>query len=168
MYPTLCNTINHFHILTWYQNVSPSYSDDHGLSDGLLSRYAHLVLRCLSGYGGLHPLGRSRPCTPSSPVLATSFLAWIPCAPLPCVGIFARAAPCHRASHLLIAHTDALSSANLSSFFRRWRRHHPLPAPAQALPGWTHPAAHPLHHLRWIHQCRGLPDRIPVATTFPA
>jgi hypothetical protein len=28
-------------------------------------------------------------------------------APLPCVGVFARAAPCHRASHLLIARVDA-------------------------------------------------------------
>jgi hypothetical protein len=46
------------------------------------------------------------------------------------------------------------------------------PIPCQVrrrpLPGWTHPVAHPLHRLRWIRRCRGLPDRIPVATTFPA
>jgi hypothetical protein len=68
---------------------------------------------------------------PSSPVPATSSPTWIPCAPLPCVGIFARAAPCHRASHLLIACADA-PAAPPTSFSRRRCRQHPLPGPAQA------------------------------------
>jgi hypothetical protein len=89
-------------------------------------------LRCLSGCGGLLPLGRSRPCTPSSPVPATSSPAWIPCAPLPCVGIFVRAAPCHCASHLLIARADAPAVPPTSSFSRHWCCQHPLPGPAQA------------------------------------
>jgi hypothetical protein len=86
-------------------------------------------LRCLSGCGGLLPLGRSRPCAPS-PVPPTSSPAWIPCAPLPCVGIFARAAHCHRASHLLIARVDAPAAPPTSSFSRRRCRQHPLPGPA--------------------------------------
>jgi hypothetical protein len=92
-------------------------------------------LRCLSGCGGLLPLGRSRPCAPSSPVPTTSSPTWIPCAPLPCVGIFARAAPCHRASHLLIARGDAPTTPPTSGFSRRRCRQHPLPGPALA-PAW--------------------------------
>jgi hypothetical protein len=69
---------------------------------------------------------------PSSPVPATSSPAWIPYAPLPCVGIFARAAPCHRASHLLIARADAPAGPPSSSFSRRRYRQHPLLGPAQA------------------------------------
>ena len=59
-----------------------------------------------SSQGGLLSLGRSRPCTPSSPAPATSSPAWLPCAPLPCTDISARAAACHRASHLLTARAD--------------------------------------------------------------
>lgn len=70
---------------------------------------------------------------------------WLPCAPLPCVGISARVAPHRRAGHLLIACADA--------------HQHPLPFellppptlnPSQAsqarrrpLSGWTRLTVHP-------------------------
>jgi hypothetical protein len=88
--------------------------------------------------------------------------------PLPCVGIFARAAPCHRASHLLIARADAPAAPPTSSFSRRRCRQHPLPGPAQAPARLDTPRRPPLHRLRWIRRCRGLPGRIHVAATFPA
>jgi hypothetical protein len=91
-----------------------------------------------------------------------------PCVPLPCVGVFARAAPCHHASHLLIARVDAPAAPPTSSFSRRRRRHHPLPGPAQA-PAWLEPPRRPpLPRLRWIRRCRGLPGRIHVAAAFSA
>jgi hypothetical protein len=73
------------------------------------------LLRCLSGCEGLLPLGRSRTC-----------------APLPCAGISACAAPCHRASHLLIARAIAPAAPPTSSFSCHRCRQHPLPGPAQA------------------------------------
>jgi hypothetical protein len=124
-------------------NVSRSCSDDCGLSDGLLSRCAHLNLCCLSGYGGLLPLDRSRPCVSSSPVPATSSPARIPCAPLPCVGISTRAAPCHRASHLLIARADAPAAPPLRASPVTDAVNTPCQVRRMPLPGWTHPAAHP-------------------------
>jgi hypothetical protein len=79
------------------------------------------------------------------------------------------AAPCHCASHLLIARADAPAEPPTSSFSRHWCRQHPLPAPAQA-PARLDPPPRPplLHRLRWIRRCRGLPDWIPVAATLPA
>jgi hypothetical protein len=92
------------------------------------SRHATRPLLATAGHAR-RPLLRA---PPSSPVPATSSPTWIPCAPLPCVGIFSRAAPCHRASHLLIARADAPAAPPTSSFSRRRCRQHPLPGQAQA------------------------------------
>jgi hypothetical protein len=110
------------------------------------------LLHRLSGCEGLLALGRSRPC-----------------APLPCVGISAPAAPCHRASHLLIARANAPTAPPTSSFSRHWCRQHPLSGPAQA-PARLDPPRRPppLHRPCWIRRCRGLPGRIPVTATFLA
>jgi hypothetical protein len=59
------------------------------------------------------------------------------------------------------------SSASPSCFSRRWHRQHPLPGPAQAPARLDPPRRPPIHHLRWIRRCRGLPGRIHIAATFP-
>jgi hypothetical protein len=157
-----------------FQGSEPSFTSQPPPASAPPPREAHPTL---SGWSfspaaclpPLFPLDRSRSRAPSSPVPATSSPAWIPCAPLPCVGISARATPCHRASHLLIARADAPASPPTLSFSRHRCRQHPLPGPAQALARLDPPRRPPpLHRLRWIRRCRGLPNRIPVAATFPA
>jgi hypothetical protein len=102
-----------------------------------------LLAPCLLPLKTLQPPPRTAPCglparrrshaqrplraLPSSPVSATSSPVWIPCAPLACVGIFARAAPCHRASLFLIACADTPAVPPTSSFSHHYCRQHPLP-----------------------------------------
>lgn len=71
------------------------------------------------------------------------------------------------------AATTMLSSPGLVqprplSFSRRLCRQHPLPSPAQAPARLDPPRRPPLHRLRWIRCCRGLPGRIHLAADFSA
>jgi hypothetical protein len=83
--------------------------------------------------------------------------------------------PTHRPSppRACCAATAMLPSPGLvqlrpSSFSRRQGRQHPLPSSAQAPARLDTPRRPPLHRLRWIRRCRGLPGRIHVVATFPA
>jgi hypothetical protein len=115
----------------------------------------------------------SRPsCAPCSPLPAPR------AGPLPTtasslsaassVGTLARAASPYRVGHLLIARADAQQRLTLRASPITGAVNTPCQVRRMPLPGWTRPAAHPLHRLRWIRRCRGLPGRIPVAATFPA
>jgi hypothetical protein len=84
------------------------------------------------------------------------------------VGILARAASPHRADHLLTARADAQQRLTLQASPVIAAVNTPCQVRRRPLPGWTHTAAHPLHRLRWIRRCRGLPGRIHVAVTFSA
>jgi hypothetical protein len=73
-----------------------------------------------------------------------------------------------RVDVLSLVSITSTSSTNLSSFSHHRRHHHPLRGSTQA-PTWLEPPHRPpLHRLRWIRRCRGLPGRIPVAATFSA
>jgi hypothetical protein len=79
--------------------------------------------------------------------------------------IFARAAPRHCAGHLLTARDD---TSNVSSRPSCRRRQPVLPDPARPPVRLEPPCGPPLHRLRWICRCRGLPGRIHVVAAFSA
>jgi hypothetical protein len=119
--------------------------------------------------------------SPWRPHPHTQHPAWpscTPCPPLPTTvgslsvassaGTLARAAPPHRAGHLLTVCVDAQQRFTLRASPVTGVVNTPCQVQHRPLSSWTRPAAHPLHRLRWIRRCRGLPGRIPVATTFPA
>jgi hypothetical protein len=96
-------------------------------------------------------------------------LRWVP---RTCILLFAatlaRAAPPHRAGHLLTACADVHQRLTLRASPVTGAVNTPCQVRRRPLPGWTRPAAHPLHRLRWIRRCRGLPGRILVDATFLA
>jgi hypothetical protein len=124
-------------------------------------------LRRLSGRGGLLPLGRSRPFVPSSPASATSSLAWLPCAPLPCAGISTRASPRHHTGHLVTTRTDTPAAPPTSSFSRRRRQTTPCQVRSKPLPGWTRPVALPFIAFVGSFAVMAFSVGFTVATTFP-